>query len=51
MQPDKTTNLDKNQLSPQWQKEIQRRVKSIEDGTAVLHELNEVIASLKSELS
>ncbi|NQZ59089.1 MAG: addiction module protein [Lentisphaeraceae bacterium] len=42
---------DNDELSPEWQEEINRRVQSIEDGTAVLHELNDVIADLKQEFA
>ena len=42
---------DEEELSEEWQTEIQRRVKSIENGRAVLHDVDDVIADLREELA
>ena len=36
-------------LSPEWKAEISRRLKSIEDGTAVLHDHDEAMRELKAK--
>lgn len=37
------------ELSPAWKAEISRRLRSIEDGTAVLHDHDEVMRGLKAK--
>ena len=37
------------ELSPAWKVEISRRLKSIEDGTAVLHDHDETMRELKAK--
>jgi putative addiction module component (TIGR02574 family) len=38
-----------SELSPAWKAEISRRLKSIEDGTAVLHDHNDVMRELRAK--
>ncbi len=42
---------DDSELHPEWQAEIDSRIKSIEKGTAILHDGEDVINEIKKELA
>ena len=42
-------SLESVQLSPAWQAELHRRIERIQDGTAVLRDVNDVLAELRTK--